>query len=69
MSIKSSKVAALFGLAEANLQQYPSVHERLDVASVLEMARQWRRRLELGQFQSNPLGSGPAPELGLKPGC
>jgi predicted metal-dependent hydrolase len=60
--------AALFRLAEANLQPYPAVHEQLNVTVVLDLARQWRRRLESGQFQANPLASGSAPELDLRPG-
>ncbi|HEX4647091.1 MAG TPA: DUF309 domain-containing protein [Verrucomicrobiae bacterium] len=57
--------AALFKLALANLQKYPSVHERLDVAQVLSLIQEWLRELEGKQFAINPLTSANAPKLEL----
>jgi predicted metal-dependent hydrolase len=57
--------AALFKLALANLQKYPSVHERLDLARVLLMIEEWLRELEAGQFAVNPLKVEMAPKLEL----
>src|SRR5215203_2302078 len=37
--------AALFKLAQANLQKYPSVHERLDLRNVLAMIQSWLQQL------------------------
>lgn len=60
--------AALFKLARANLQQYPPVHERLDVAAVLALIAAWLAKLEAQAFALNPLTSGHAPQLTLLPG-
>ena len=59
--------AALFKLAEANLKQYPPVHEDLDVPGVLALIHDWLQRLEAGKFETNPLGADNAPHLGLRP--
>ena len=59
--------AALFKLSRANLQQYRSVHERLDVASLLGEVQRWLQRLETSSFQSNPIREHPAPKLALIP--
>ena len=56
---------ALLRLAEANLAQYPSVHERLDVGRVLRMIRCWLEELERTDFGANPLEGGQAPEIRL----
>ncbi len=48
--------AALFKLAKANLEKFPSVHERLDVAVVLELINEWLGKLERSNFTANPLG-------------
>jgi predicted metal-dependent hydrolase len=58
--------AALFRLAEANLRRYPTDHEKLEVAVVLELIQSWMRELELGEFQMNPLSHRRAPELRLR---
>jgi predicted metal-dependent hydrolase len=57
--------SALFKLAEANLKQYPAIHERLDVAKVLALIETWLQRLEAGRFEVNPLVPGAEPELKL----
>ena len=57
--------AALFKLAQANLQKYPSVHEHLDVAAVLRLIENWLHQLESDQFAINPLTTANAPKLHL----
>src|SRR5450631_1093886 len=57
--------AALFNLAQANLEKYPRVHERLDVAAVLELISNWLMSLESGSFTINPLSAGNLPQLSL----
>ena len=58
--------AALFKLAAANLHKYPSLHERLDVALILQLIQSWLQQLELGQFLANPLTADNAPQIHLK---
>ena len=58
--------AALFKLARTNLQKYPAVHERLDVAGVLALIEDWLGRLERGGFEMNPLTPDNAPKLALR---
>jgi predicted metal-dependent hydrolase len=57
--------AALFKLARANLQKYPSVHEHLDLSAVLRLVESWLQPLETGGFAANPLKSANAPKLHL----
>lgn len=57
--------AALFKLAQANLQKYPRVHEQFDVGTALGLIEDWLRRLEHGEFKINPLNSTNAPKLRL----
>src|SRR3984957_11468493 len=47
--------AALFKLAQANLQKYPSPHEHLDVAEVLNSVARWLEKLESTKYAVNPL--------------
>jgi predicted metal-dependent hydrolase len=54
---------ALFKLADANLEKYPGLHERLAVENVRQLIRDWRQRLEVGNFELNPLNAGNAPRL------
>ncbi len=58
--------AALFKLARTNLEKYPAVHERLDVAKVLGVIADWLGRLEAADFTVNPLAAGAAPHLELE---
>ncbi len=58
--------AALFKLALANLQKYPSVHERLDLARVILLIEEWLHELEAGQFAENPLTGENAPKIELQ---
>ena len=55
--------AALFKLAQANLEKYPSVHERLDLAAVLGLIAAWLQRLEQSEFTVNPLTAQTVPEM------
>jgi predicted metal-dependent hydrolase len=58
--------AALFKLADANLEKYPALHERLCVDTVRALIRDWQHRLEAGNFESNPLKPGNEPSLSLE---
>ena len=57
--------SALFKLAQANLQKYPAVHERLDVAQTLRLIADWLRQIESSDFAVNPLTPSNAPRLEL----
>jgi predicted metal-dependent hydrolase len=57
--------AALFKLAQANLQKYPPIHDHLDLAQVLRVIEQWLLNLEGQQFSVNPLTKANAPRLYL----
>ena len=57
--------AALFRLARANLQKYPSPHQSLDVSRVLALIEDWLDRLTRGEFKINPLADSAAPQLSL----
>lgn len=58
--------AALFKLARTNLEKYPHVHERLDLAGVLGLIGDWLQRLEQSGFTLNPLSDQTAPRLELQ---
>jgi predicted metal-dependent hydrolase len=58
--------AALFKLAEANLQKYPNLHEQLRIDRVRSLITDWLHRLESGNFESNPLIPGSEPKLQLE---
>jgi len=58
--------AALFTLAQANLKNYPSPHERLNLASVQQLIAGWLRQLEQADFQTNPLSGANVPQLALQ---
>jgi predicted metal-dependent hydrolase len=57
--------AALFKLADANLEKYPAFHERLNVENVRRLIHEWLRQLMAGNFETNPLIPGNAPALGI----
>ena len=57
--------AALLRLAQANLQKYPAVFERLPVADALALIAKWLQNLESTDFTSNPLSPSTVPELQL----
>lgn len=57
--------AALFKLAQANLQKYPVRHEQLEVGAVLALIQQWLGWLEGGEFATNPLREQIMPRLEL----
>jgi len=60
--------AALFKLADANLEKYPAIHEQLAVATVRGLIDEWLKRLEMGNFEKNPLLAGNEPVLKLEGG-
>ncbi len=57
--------AALFKLARANLLKYPTTHEQLDLAAVLQLIEHWLGCLEGGGFNINPLRQQGPPTLAL----
>ena len=57
--------AALFKLAQANLQKYPARHEQLEVVAVLVLIQQWLGWLEGSEFKTNPLREQMMPRLEL----
>ena len=56
--------AALFKLAQTNLEKYPVRHERLDLKAVLAMIADWLRQLEPADV--NPLSASNVPQLALQ---
>jgi predicted metal-dependent hydrolase len=58
--------AALFKLARANLEKYPSPHEQLDLQLVLRLIGGWLRQLETNEFKVNPLSVANIPRLALQ---
>jgi predicted metal-dependent hydrolase len=58
--------AALFKLAQANLQKYPHRHDQLDVAAVGALIQTWLGNLESTHFKTNPLVAGHVPRLALE---
>jgi hypothetical protein len=55
----------LFKLAEANLRNYPSLHEQLALPALLALIRQWLASLEQSNYTSNPLDHQAPPLLHL----
>jgi predicted metal-dependent hydrolase len=58
--------AALFRLAQANLEPYPPRHERLNLEAVQWLITGWLTQLEKGGFQVNPLTRNNRPQLALQ---
>jgi predicted metal-dependent hydrolase len=58
--------AALFKLAQANLEKYPEVHEHLNLTAVLALIAGWLRQLEKNDFTKNPLSTVNVPQLALQ---
>jgi len=58
--------AALFKLAQTNLEKYPSSHERLNLAAVQRLMAVWLQQLEKGEFAINPLSVTHVPQLALQ---
>ena len=57
--------AALFKLAQANLEKYSSPHEKLNLAAVQFLIAGWLFRLEKDEFTINPLTNAMTPQLAL----
>jgi predicted metal-dependent hydrolase len=55
--------AALFKLAQANLEKYPSEHENLNLNAVADLIAKWLADLESAQFEINPLTEKDEPQL------
>jgi predicted metal-dependent hydrolase len=62
---RPAPAASLLKLARANLQKFPAVHGRLDVASVIQLADAWLAQIESGGFDSRPLTADRAPQIQL----
>ncbi len=58
--------AALFKLAQANLEKYSSPHEKLNLGAVQELIAGWLWRLEKDEFTINPLTNAMTPQLALQ---
>ena len=58
--------SSLFKLARASLNNYPPLHERLDVIAVLGMIDQWLQRLESEPFSREMLAPKMIPQLRLE---
>ena len=58
--------AALFRLAQSNLEQYPHRHEKLNLAAVQILVSGWLTQLERGSFLINPLTPHNLPQLALQ---
>ena len=58
--------AALFKLAQANLEKYPSPHERLNLHAAQLLIEGWLRQLEKEEFLVNPLSAVNIPQLALR---
>jgi predicted metal-dependent hydrolase len=57
--------AALFKLAQANLEKYPHPHEHLNLKTIRELILKWLGDLESTNFEKNPLADENVPELVL----
>ena len=58
--------AALFKLARANFEKYPSPHEQLNLTAVQQLIAGWLLQLEKDDFKTNPLTAANAPRLALQ---
>ena len=57
--------AALFKLAQANLEKFSSPHMQLDLPAVLCLIDSWSGQLERSDFAVNPLSAANVPQLAL----
>src|SRR5277367_5695331 len=60
--------AALFKLAETNLEKYSHEHEHLNLAAICALIEKWLKDLESANFNVNPLTPANAPQLKLSHG-
>ena len=58
--------AALFKLARTNLEKYPPLHEKLNLAAVQQLIAGWLWQLEKDEFTINPLSVVNVPQLALQ---
>ena len=64
---RPAPAASLLKLARANLAKFPAIHERLDVASVIQLIDAWLAQIDSGALDSAPLAADRAPGLHLLP--
>lgn len=57
--------AALFKLAQANMEKYSSPQMQLDLPAVFQLISIWLQFLEKADFTANPLSSTNVPQLAL----
>ena len=57
---------ALFKLAQANLEKYPSFYQDFEVIGAVRLTKDWLQKLEAADFNVNPLDLNPPPELNLR---
>jgi predicted metal-dependent hydrolase len=62
---RPAPAAAVLKLARANLDKYPALHERLDLAAVLNLINTWLHRLEPVNPAGCLLSDFPAPRINL----
>jgi predicted metal-dependent hydrolase len=55
--------AALFKLAQANLEKYPREHQHLNLKTVHDLAQKWLLDLERNDFSMNPLSTENVPKM------
>jgi len=58
--------AALFKLAQTNLDRYSGIHEHLNVERLLTLIEEWLGYLGSGEFTVNPLAKLQAPRLKIE---
>jgi predicted metal-dependent hydrolase len=63
---RSGPAAALLGLARANLQKYPAIHDGLSVAGTLALVEEWLCRLQAAGVAGQPLAQTSPPQLRLE---
>ncbi len=59
--------AALFKLSRANISQYSSPHDGLDLVALLHEMESWLKKLETSDFSINPLTPETRPTLAPTP--
>ncbi|MBL6766362.1 MAG: DUF309 domain-containing protein [Verrucomicrobiae bacterium] len=56
----------LFRLSRSYLSRYPRMHERLDLAVIIDLINCWLDRLDETDYAGNPLHSHAAPQIFLQ---
>ena len=63
---RTRPAAALFNLALANFEKYPSPHEKLNLVAVRQLVAGWQWQLEKDDYEVNPLSPVNIPQLALQ---